>query len=277
MRLIVYVDDIILVGVPEETERVFADICERMRMREVGRLSQVGDFGKFLGREVKKIDGGYALRGSETLIDELVRRTGVQSGHAVGTPAVKYSGKEIARSEELEGAEATAYRGVAGLAIHLGHDRIDVQYAAKEAARSMSHPHQCDWWRVKRLSKYLHHHRSVWQKFVCSDDPLQIEVTVDADWAGDAETRRSTSGGVLALSGVCVSTWSRTQGCVALSSAEAEYMALVLGAQAGLQLSHLLAEMDIVAPLTLYTGSREKGHASDEAPGVEGVVLEGTC
>ena len=89
MRLIVYVDDIILVGEPEETERVFADICERMRMREVGRLSQVGDCGKFLGREIKKIDGGYALRCSETLIDELVRRTGVQSGHAVGTPAVK--------------------------------------------------------------------------------------------------------------------------------------------------------------------------------------------
>ena len=62
VRLIVYVDDIILVGEPEETERVFAEICERMRMREVGRLSEVGDCGKFLGREIKKVDGGYALR-----------------------------------------------------------------------------------------------------------------------------------------------------------------------------------------------------------------------
>jgi hypothetical protein len=172
VRLVVYVDDIILAGEPEETERVFVEICERMRMREVGRLGKDGDSGKFLGREIKRIDGGYAMRCSETLIDELIRRTGVQSGHAVATPVVKYSAKELANSMELEGAEATAYRGVAGLGIHLGHDRLDVQFAAKEAARSMSHPRQCDWWRVKRMSRYLHHHRSVWQNFVCTSGPV---------------------------------------------------------------------------------------------------------
>ena len=41
-------------------------------------------------------------------------------------------------------------------------------------------------------------------------------------------------------------------------------MALVLGAQAGLQLSHMLAEMEIIAPLTLYTDSNAARGAADK-------------
>jgi len=48
----------------------------------------------------------------------------------------------------------------------------------------------------------------------------------DADWAGDANDRKSTSGYMFMVSGAPVSWRSKKQTCVALSIAEAEYVAL---------------------------------------------------
>ena len=56
-----------------------------------------------------------------------------------------------------------------------------------------------------------------------------MEVYTDSDWAGCSKTRRSTSGGVIKIGSHVVKTWSRTQKAVALSSGEAEVIALVMG------------------------------------------------
>eukprot|EP00972_Heterocapsa_arctica_P084222 12408633-Heterocapsa_arctica.AAC.1 len=55
-----------------------------------------------------------------------------------------------------------------------------------------------------------------------------LEVVTDAGWRGD-ERGRSTSGAVLSLSGVTLQTLSRTQSVVALSSCEAELLAMSVG------------------------------------------------
>ena len=53
----------------------------------------------------------------------------------------------------------------------------------------------------------------------------------DADWAGDAEGRKSTSGYIFCIAGGPVSWRSKKQESVALSTAEAEYVALSSAAQ----------------------------------------------
>ena len=68
-----------------------------------------------------------------------------------------------------------------------------------------------------------------------------IHVTVDADWAGDAKTRCSTSGGVLAI-GPCftVRHWSVTQATVSLSTSESWAKAITRGCIEALYVKHLL-------------------------------------
>ena len=55
--------------------------------------------------------------------------------------------------------------------------------------------------------------------------PNQLWGYVNADWAGNLDNRRSTSGYVLMLNGCAVSWKSKRQSLVALSTAEAEFIA----------------------------------------------------
>ena len=52
----------------------------------------------------------------------------------------------------------------------------------------------------------------------------------DADWGGDVEDCKSTSGNCFEIGGTIVSWRSKKQSCVALSTAEAKYMPLSSGA-----------------------------------------------
>ena len=53
-----------------------------------------------------------------------------------------------------------------------------------------------------------------------------VNVYTDSDWAGQATTCKSTSGGVVQWRNATLTAWSRTQQTVSLSSAEAELYAL---------------------------------------------------
>jgi hypothetical protein len=54
---------------------------------------------------------------------------------------------------------------------------------------------------------------------------VKLQGFTDADWAGSPSDRKSTSGGIFSVGSTTVSWYNRKQRSVALSSAEAEYMA----------------------------------------------------
>ena len=65
----------------------------------------------------------------------------------------------------------------------------------------------------------------------------------DANWAGDRDTRRSTSGYAFIVSGGLVSWNSKKQKIVALSTAEAEYVALSEACKETIWLRKLVQEV----------------------------------
>ncbi len=66
----------------------------------------------------------------------------------------------------------------------------------------------------------------------------------DADWGGDINDRKSTSGYIFKLNGGAVSWRSKKQSGVALSTAEAEYVALSAAAQEAMWLKQLMSEQN---------------------------------
>ena len=72
---------------------------------------------------------------------------------------------------------------------------------------------------------------------------IQLTGFTDADWGGDLDDRKSTSGYIFKLEGGPVSWCSKKQSCVALSTSEAEYIALTSAAQEGIWLQQLISEL----------------------------------
>ena len=76
-------------------------------------------------------------------------------------------------------------------------------------------------------------------KFDYQQETNEITVTTDSDWANDARSRKSHSGGVLLRGGHLLGHWCRIQSVIALSSGEAELYASIVGVTRALGLLHL--------------------------------------
>jgi hypothetical protein len=79
----------------------------------------------------------------------------------------------------------------------------------------------------------------------------------DANWGGDMDTRRSTTGYVFNVYGGVVAWKSRRQPTVALSTTEAEYMASADAAKQATWLRLLLDDLSITRTLPATTPSRD--------------------
>ena len=85
---------------------------------------------------------------------------------------------------------------------------------------------------MKRALRYIKGTLDVGLEFNASNHTAaNVTGFTDADWAGDLTERKSTSGYLFTVCGGLVSWRSKRQAIVALSSTEAEYIALSLAAQ----------------------------------------------
>jgi transposase InsO family protein len=124
---------------------------------------------------------------------------------------------------------------------------------------------------LKRVLRFLHTTIELGLSFVrpagvtlrslASDFHVDISVYTDSDWAGDATTRRSVSGGVVLLYGNILSVVSVLQKTVALSSAEAELMGIVESMKDGIHAINLAKDIcPARLPVKVYYDNIGAGH-----------------
>ena len=86
----------------------------------------------------------------------IIKEMGMSNARAVATPITadpKDVNKLREESEFLQGAEATAYRGLTARVNFLSLDRADLQYAVKHASKHMARPKKYDWIYLKRIAR----------------------------------------------------------------------------------------------------------------------------
>ncbi|PHT25114.1 hypothetical protein T459_35759 [Capsicum annuum] len=102
--------------------------------------------------------------------------------------------------------------------------RPDIAHAVGVVSRYMANPGKERWEAVKWLLRYL---KGISSTSLCfGNGKMILQGFVDADLSGDVDSSMSTSGYIYTVGGTTVSWMSRLQKCVALSSTEAEYVAI---------------------------------------------------
>ena len=162
----------------------------------------------------------------------------------VTTPSLKELEEKIATGEELTSDMATKVRRSIARINYMAQDRPDLSAAAKALSQYMAKPREGTVPLVKRCVRYLKRHPRG-ALVVPRDRPeneMELETYTDSDWAGDIDTRRSTSGGVVLFRGAVLAHWSKVQSNIALSSGEAELNAAVKGLSETIGLLNLISE-----------------------------------
>ena len=155
-------------------------------------------------------------------VEILIKQLDLANSKPVTTPGVK--GAPIPEEEDshLDPSSATQFRQLIARCNFLCHDRVDIQYAVKEAAKGMANPKKSDHMKLVRIAKYLKGRPRYVMLFRHQKDVDGINGYSDSDFAGDVGSPKSTSGGTVIIGDHMDKSWSTSQSVIALSTGEAE-------------------------------------------------------
>nr|GEZ96865.1 retrovirus-related Pol polyprotein from transposon TNT 1-94 [Tanacetum cinerariifolium] len=213
----IYVDDIIFAASTLELCDLFANLmCSKFKMSMMGKISF------FLGLQISQNPRGIFINQSKYALESL-KKYGFESCDPVDTPMVEKS--KLNEDKEGKAIDPSHYHGMIGTLLYLKASRPDLQFAICMCARYQARPTEKHVHAVKRIFRYLRGtvNRGLWYP---KDSSVALTAFADADHAGCQDTRRSTSGSVQFLGERLISWSSKRQKSAAISSTEAEYIAL---------------------------------------------------
>ena len=165
----------------------------------------------------------------------------MEDARTIRTP-LDTSTKLVKGGDEDTYVDQPLYQSAVGSLLYLSIvTRPDTTYAVNNMAEFCDKPTKQHWVAIKCIFRYLKGTQKY--GFLYNRSDSNCVGFSDADWGGDLDDRKSTSGYVFQVGGTAISWRSKKQACVALSTAEAEYIALASTAQELLWLQQLLADL----------------------------------
>jgi hypothetical protein len=195
----IYVDDIIFGATLDSLAHEFSE-----EMKQEFEMSMIGELNYFLGLQVKQTTKGIFISQSKYAKD-LVKRFGLDGKSRARTPM----STSIKISSDLAGksVDPALYRSMIGSLMYLTASRPDIAFSVGVCARFQANP------------TLLY---GIWYS---RETNLVVAGYSDADWAGNAYDRKSTSGGCFYVGNNLVAWMSKKQASISLSTAEDEYIA----------------------------------------------------
>jgi hypothetical protein len=188
---------------------------------------KTGEVDNYLGNRITRNEQAGLIRlDQEAYLEEVLKRFNMDKCTPVKTPMEERL-SEANRGTTLSKEDQAKYRMIVGSLLYLAcWSRPDISFAVSELSRFVSSAGEVQMKAAQRVLRYLKGSKELGLQYMKSSDPTNILWGyVDSDWAGCLDTRKSTSGYVLMFNGCAVSWKSKRQSVVALSSAEAEFIA----------------------------------------------------
>lgn len=258
--VLLYVDDMLVVGHNTcRIQKLKQELSKSFAMKDLGPARQILGMQIVRDRKAKKL-----VLSQEKYIQKVLRRFSMDKAKVVSTPLAmhfKLSTKQCPSSDdEKEDMKKVPYASAVGSLMYaMVCTRPDIAHAVGVVSRFLSNPGREHWNAVKWVMRYLCGTSSLSLCFG-TGKPILCGYT-DSDMAGDVDTRKSTSGYLVTFAGGAVSWQSRLQKCVALSTTEAELIAVVEACKELLWMKRFLGELGCAQErYVLYCDSQSAIH-----------------
>ncbi len=219
----VHVDDMTLLAPDDETiSNMKEELKKKLNVTDMGEIQYI------LGMKIdRNWDKGTITLSQKAYILKVLERMGMNDCKPVKMPMdpnVRLEKIPAGDSRSVDTATRQYYHtGVGSLMYAANGSRPDIAHAVTELSKYVQNPAAEHVTALKRVFRYLK----------------------DSDWGEDRADRRSTSGYVCTYAGGAVTWSSKKQPTVALSTMEAEYMALAHTAREVIWLRALLTELGL--------------------------------
>ena len=264
--LLLYVDDILLASNSTELiSEIKSELSSEFDMKDLGPAK------KILGIEIVRDRKKKVLKLSqEVYVRKLLKKFGMDQAKSVATPMssqFKLSKEQSPSSkDDITAMSSIPYaEAVGSLMYDMVCTRSDIAYAVSMISRFMANPGKEHWKAVKWLFRYLVGTADRALVFGGADFRRDfseaIEGYVDSDYAGCLDSRKSITGFVFTAYGTAVSWKGNLQGVVALSTTEAEYIALTEAVKEAMWLRGIAEELRVQTEgITIYCDNQSAIH-----------------
>ncbi|OAE23571.1 hypothetical protein AXG93_4316s1020 [Marchantia polymorpha subsp. ruderalis] len=255
--LILYVDDVYLTGnnLPH-IARLWTEIQTAFKMTDLGTLSHS------LGIEFLISHDGIRLT-QRQYIESMLADFGLNKCRLVATHMAEKT--HLLSDMRTPPADSVLYQTMVRNLIFLIHTRSDIAYVVCIVSRFMAAPLEIHARAVKHSYRYLKGTTNLALNYRRGEKDDLLGYT-DSDWARDAYDRISTTK-YLFLLGSTLITWnSKKQPTIALSSTEAEYMAITEATKetVWLRLLRELKIQDLKKSTTIHRDNQVQSQSRDE-------------
>ncbi|UYV67624.1 hypothetical protein LAZ67_5001398 [Cordylochernes scorpioides] len=242
--LILYVDDMLLAS---DSEIIIQNTVKTLEKEF--EIKNLGDPTQFIGIEISRNREGELLLSQKNKIQELVERYNLQEAKPTFTPME--SGYPGISDEKLL-PNNVQYQQLIGSLLYLSVvSRPDIAAPVCILSSRNQNPRNCDWNAAKRIVRYLKTTKEL-ELRISNQKPPTLEAYSDATWASDNTDRKSLSGNLFLLGSNPISWMTGKQGCVSLSSTEAELISAAEASQELLWLLDLLKDLELEQKAPIY-------------------------
>lgn len=247
--VLIYVDDLLIAGSDEkEVDDLKVTLNQHFKMKDLGGISY------FLGMHITQNVLKNEIIINQTLyLKKMLKIFKMENCKPCNTPMepnFRHDDLKRKNSESIE-IEERCRAAIGSIMYAMLCSRPDLCISISILSRYQSTASSQLWQSIKRVLRYVQKTQNLSLVFRKTDFQNEIEGYADADWAGDRTDRKSTSGYVFKVFGCTVSWCSRKQSSVALSSTEAEYIALSLAISEACWLKSLISDLKICDSLNV--------------------------
>jgi len=241
LTITVYVDDVKLIGSDKPAMKQVID-----QLSKEFKTTNLGDIKHYLGMEIKRDRSAKTITLSQrAYIEKILDRYGYgKHGRRVKTPMTTGQRLEAFDGIATETSRREFAAQLGSVMYAMITTRPDVAFAVSSLAQHTNNPGPKHWDALKRIFFYL---RSTIEYCITfgGESNDKLAGYTDASFAEDSATRRSTGAYIFTLNGGPISWTSKRQLTVALSTTEAEYMAMCQATREAIWLRQLLTELGL--------------------------------